>query len=496
MYWANFFHIYQPADQQADVLEAVVAQCYRPLLTHLKDNKNVRLTLNINGALTELLAKHGHQDLIDMLKEMGKDGRVEFTSSAKYHAFLPFLEKDEIIRQIKMNDETNRKYLGDSYKPKGFFSPEMAFKHELVPIIEELGYEWMILDEITAFGEPNRVDYNKIYKIKGSNLKVFFRERRLSNLIMSAVVRSPESLIESMKDDLASNRYVLTGMDGETFGHHRPGLEKMLFEVFKTPQFKFVNISDLQGLYKDIEEIELVESTWASSKQDIEKGIQFLSWSDPENTLHTMQYELVKLVLDEVKAMDKRLPEYDEIRNKMDKAEASDHFWWASAKPWWSMEMIEDGAYRLLDTLRAIPSVKKELLEKASELYEQIVSTGFHWQRSGKIREMAKEQQAILRIPFKDRMYHQGYVEGIYEAFVSMMKGLEKKAAAEQEYEKALMWRDAVWKLEHKLDVFDSISAIDLVRAEISNEEIKKVLEKYKEEYTRLRGGQPEQRGS
>src|SRR4051812_8266464 len=125
MKWANFLHVYQPADQQKDILEAIVSQSYRPIFTHLKENKHIRLTLNINGALLELFDKYGYQDLIDLLKEAGKEGRIEFTSSAKYHAFLPFLNQDEIVRQIKMNDETNSFFLGESYKPQGFFPPEM-----------------------------------------------------------------------------------------------------------------------------------------------------------------------------------------------------------------------------------------------------------------------------------------------------------------------------------------------------------------------------------
>ncbi|MEI8062313.1 MAG: hypothetical protein WCG97_03385 [bacterium] len=497
MYWANFLHIYQPADQQSDVLDAIVSQCYRPLLEHLRDNKNVRLTLNINGALMELFDRHGYRDLIEMMKVMGKDGRIEFTSSAKYHAFLPLLNKEEIIRQIQMNDETNRSYLGDAYNPQGFFPPEMAFKEDLVPIIEDLGFKWIILDEIAAHGETGTVDYNKIYKIKNSNVKVFFRERRLSNLIMSAVVRSPETLVEAMKKDLESGRYVITAMDGETFGHHRPGLEKMLFDVFRTPQFKLVNISDLIGLYKETEEIVPVKSTWASSKQDIDQGIQFLSWSDPENILHTMQWKLVNLVLEQLEKMQKGTPEYADVRKKMDRALASDHFWWASAKPWWSMEMIEDGAYRLLETLRSIQNVDKEILDKAGRLYEHIVSTGFNWQRSGKIRDMMHEQQTLLRIPFKDRTVGKGGAEeGVYHAFMDMMKNLERQAVERKEYEKAILWRDAAFKLENKLDIYDTINAVDLLRVEIPNEKVEETIAQYKKQYDELRGGQPEQRGA
>ncbi len=497
MYWANFLHIYQPAEQQPDILEAIIAQSYRPILTYLANAKNVRVTFNVNGSLLELFDKYGHRDLIDLLREMGRNGRVEYTGSAKYHAFIPFLEPKEIIRQVTTNNETNAFFLGDAYKPKGFFPPEMAYTNTLAPIIESLGFEWVLLDEIAAEGIPGRVDYTKLYRIQGTKLLAFFRERRLSNLIMSAVVRSKETLRDAMREDIKSDRFVLTAMDGETFGHHRPGLEKMLFDILDTKDFNLVTISELRTQYHDVKEITPVASTWASSKEDIDQGIQFLSWSDPANIIHTWQWELVKLVLYEVYAMDPKYPRYELVRHKMDIALASDHFWWASAKPWWSMEMVEDGAFHLLDTLRTIPDVAPEKLDRARVLYEHIVSTGFNWQRTGKIREMMREQQSILRIPFKDRTIGRGGEEvGVYHAFMDMMQRLESDAAGRREYEKAILWRDAMFKLEHNLDIYDTINAIDLLRVEIPHEVVEKTIEKYKEQYRTIRGGQPEQRGN
>lgn len=497
MYWANFLHFYQPAEQQPDILEAIVKQSYRPLLEGFKKRKRVRLTLNVNGSLLELFDKYRYRDLLDILRQLGKEKRIEFASSAKYHAILPFLNKDEIIRQIKINDETNKFFLGEAYKPAGFFPPEMAHKKELLPIVEELGFEWIILDEIACSGDVGKVDFTKIYKIRGKNLKVFFRERRLSNLIMSAVVRSRDSLLEAMKEDLKINRFVLTAMDGETFGHHRPGLEKMLFEVFDAPEFELIPISEIPRHYHEIIDVEPVKSTWASSKQDIEKNIQFLSWSDPENMIHKWQWDLINLALNELYAMNKKHPRYALVRKKMDIALSSDHLFWASAKPWWSLEMIESGVYQLLQTIRLVPDVSKEKLEKALDYYEKIISTAFNWQRTGKIREMMREQKSILRIPFKERTIGRGGAErGVYYAFLDMMKKLEKKASRNGEYEKAILWRDAIYKLRNKLDIYDTINAIDLLRVEIPHEEVEKTIEKYKNNYREIRGGQPEQRGA
>ena len=497
MYWANFLHFYQPAGQQEDIMEAIVAQSYRPILNGVKKNKKIRLTFNINGALLELFDKYGYRDLIDILRDLGKEGRVEFTSSSKYHAFLPFAEEKEIIRQIQINDETNKFYLADGYKPQGFFPPEMAYKKELVLILEDLGFKWIILDEIACGGEPGRVDYKKVYKIKDSNLLVFFRERRLSNLIMSAVVRSEETLKEAMKDDLKSGRYLITAMDAETFGHHRPGLEKMLFDVLAAPEFELIQISDILKHYKDYEEVSPVKSTWASSVEDIKNNIQFLSWNDPENIIHKFQWDFLNMVLREFYKVPVDAPGYPVLRDKIDAVLASDPFWWASAKPWWSLEMIEVGAWRLLEAMEAIPNISKAQVDRARDFYTKIISTAFNWQRTGRIRQMMKEQKSILRIPFKDRTIGKaGAEKGVYHAFIDMMKKLEREAAKKGEYEKAILWRDSIYKLQNKLDIYDTINAIDLLRVEIPHKEVEKTIEKYKDKYRQIRGGQPEQRGN
>jgi hypothetical protein len=497
MRWANFLHMYQPTEQQSDILEAIVAQSYRPVVEGLINHKRICLTLNVNGALLELLDKYGYHDIIDNLRNLGREKRIEFTSSTKYHALAPFLNEQEIVRQITLNNESLEFFLGKKVKPKGFFPPEMAYDEKIIPIIEDMGFKWLILDEISCGGEVGRVDYGKIYKVKDSKLSVFFRQRRLSNLIMSAVVRSRKTLLEAMHENLESGKYIVTAMDLETFGHHRPGLEKLLFEVLDTPEIDLIQISDAEKYYKEEKEVIPTKATWASSKQDIDKGIQFLSWSDPENIIHKYQRELTGLALDEVYVLDKSNSQYDLIRKKMDIALASDQFWWASAKPWWSLEMIEEGAYLLLNLLRGVPSLEKEKLERGRDLYERIVSTAFNWQRTGKIRHMMAEQVAILRIPFMDRTIGRGgSEEGVYWAFIDMMKRLEREATEKREYEKAILWRDAMYKLENKLDIYDTINAIDLLRIEIPNEEVEETIKKYKEKYYEIRGGQPEQRGA
>ncbi len=496
MLWGNFLHVYQPHGQDPDVLEAIIQQCYEPVFKGILQYENAYITVNINAALLELFDKYGYHELIDTIAEGGRQGKIEFTGSAKYHALLPFLPREEMLRQISINHETNCHYLGDAYQPKGIFLPEMAYSPEVAPVIEEAGFDWVLLDEIAYGGKIDSPDNTRLYKIKGTDVYAFFRERRISNLIMSAVVRSSDSLKEAIQDDLASSRYSITGMDGETFGHHRIGLENLLFEIFEDPAFNLVRISDVIDHYNNTEEVDPVASTWASSQEDIDNGIQFISWSDPDNDIHTLQWQLWKLVIDEFYQLPADDPAYDDLRHKLDYAVASDQFFWASAKPWWSIDMIEEGAYSLLQIIQKQPNAEETNRKKAQDLYNRILSTTFEWKRSGKISQMRRERREKQNIPFKERTLEAGGAEeGVYDAFIDMMKEREQAAVEQRDYEEAILWRDAIYKLEHKLDVYESLHAVDLLRTRITNEEVEKTIEKYKDQYRKIRGGQPEQRG-
>jgi hypothetical protein len=501
MIWLNFLHFYQPSNQQEDILASVAAQCYRPVFERINKTPNVTLTINITGALLELFDRYGYKDLIEDIKQAVADKKIELTGSCKYHALLPLIPEEEAIRQIRQNEETLRKYFGDNLKLSGFFPPEMAYDPKLSPMLEKLGYKWVIIDEIAHPGGFIDGVSDKIFVSKGSKLKIFFRVRRVSNLIMSAVVRNKESFKKSIRNELSSEGYLVTGMDGETFGHHRVGFENYLFEMLEATEISqstITNYLDSPEGIGQIEEVLPLSCTWASSLQDIDKGIQFISWKDSGNEIHRHQWELLEMALDLVNRHkpDSKELRFLEVRKKMDMALASDHFFWASGKPWWGLEMIEDGAYRLLDVVRSTPGVTEQEKIRAASLYEKIVSTSFTWQRSGKIRKMAIEQNEFMRIPFKDRTVGKGGTEeAVYQAFFDMMKEQELAAVRSGEYEKAVLWRDALYKLDKKLDIYDTINAVDLLRIDIGNSEVERIIEKYKQDYLKIRGGQPEQRG-
>jgi len=489
-HWATILHFYQPYNQKREIIDKIVEQCYRPVANGILASPDARITINFTGVLLDLLAKYGHRDVIDLYGEAARQGKIELVASAKFHAILPLLPPDEARRQIAINNDTNRSYFGDVYKPRGVFLPEVAWDPKLATILDEFGFDWVMLDELAANGHIGSVDYSKTYQIRGAKVKAMFREHRLSTLV-SSIARDVATLKETAREELAVDRAIITGMDGETFGHHQAGHEKLLFSMFDEPDIPMVLMSELLEFYPTVQTIKTVACTWASSEDDISKGIQFISWDDPTNEIHRLQWELLRMTVERLAQLPKTDPNYVVLRARLDWAVASDQFYWAAAKPWWMIEYIERGAYELLTILQQLPTTSPWSSERGLALYHEILSVAYEWQRSGKID--THDDQA--RVPFKELTLEAGDA-GTWHAFLDMLRQEEAAAAERSDYEEAILWRNGVYKLENKLDIYDAIYIIDLLRRKLPKGEVEDTIAKYRKKYNRIRGGQVEQRSN
>jgi len=439
MRWANFLHIYQPPTQKREILERVVRECYRPVLSGLLKIPKVKLTLNFSSCLTELLVNNGFEEVINLARNLAKEGKLEFTASAKYHPLLPKIPEREIIRQIKMDLETNKKFFGETYNPQGFFPPEMAFNLDLAKIVAGLGLKWIIVDE---FSYPGKLSWEKVYKIKDLPLNIYFRERRVSFKILSAQLGTEKMVVQELGKELLKNRYLLTAMDGETFGHHRVGLEELLFELYRSEKIESVFVSDLPSYFPS-EEVVPLPSTWALMPKDIQKNLPFSRWDDPDNLIHQLQWRLTNLAISSVGK------EEGPARKLLDRALHSDQYWWASARPWWSIEYIEAGAKELLEVVNLSPSATLSQKQEARDLYFKIITTAFDWQRSGKIREISQKEDEEVR-QRTDQALSGAQKEEIKKMILSLKKQM-LAAAKHQEYERAAQLRDRIKELKNYL---------------------------------------------
>jgi alpha-amylase/alpha-mannosidase (GH57 family) len=420
IYWAPLLHFYQPPTQTSSMLMRISNESYRPLVDVFEEFPNARITVNINGVLTEMLGQCGHSDVLEKLRKLAEAGRIEFTGSGKYHPVLPLIPTDEMERQIRLNYQTNRNLLGDTYAPRGIFPPEMCYSRDIVDPIIESRHEWIILSGIAC---PVAWPMNVVHEITSGHdkLAVFFRDDILSNKISFRGIDGP-GFIEHLKRlyNPKGDIYVVTAMDAETFGHHiqhwdqlflaqifeklepmpnqdktmheqKPMAEqhRKLFEFEKDKaerQISIVTVSQLLYIFPRGNKVEPKPSSWSTSEDDIRIQNYYPLWDDKNNPLHQKQWEHLSIVMDlahksmELADNDSAKQFSDVSRTLLDAALHSDQFWWASKKPMWDVNMVYRGLNLqrevLLNAYKAI-SLSNIKAEAKKEYYYKLVAARY-----------------------------------------------------------------------------------------------------------------------
>ncbi|HYM15685.1 MAG TPA: hypothetical protein VEZ14_09005 [Dehalococcoidia bacterium] len=411
IYWASLLHFYQPPIQIPEVLRKVVAESYRPLIDVFRGQPHARVSVNINGVLTEMLYESGYQDVIDGLKELAGNGQLEFVGSAKYHAILPLIDEDEQRRQIRRNHLTNRHFFGDLYQPRGFFPPEMCYDRSFLDPMIDFGHEWVIMSGV---GCPAAWPTSRVHRAlshDGHETAVIFRDDVLSNKI-SFQDMDGRAFIDHLRSAYGKqdDMYIVTAMDAETFGHHIENWDQLfLAEAYEavTPldhvvqprslatstralltmteqqgddRVVSVKVSDVVDRFPRGETVEPRPSSWSTTHDDLDRGIPYPLWQAPGNYIHRLQWEHVEIMGELVRtaqdaadgAVSKRHAEI--ARGLMDPALHSCQFWWASRRPHWDVNMIARGldqqagavlnAYRAINLSGAPEEVKRHAYYK------------------------------------------------------------------------------------------------------------------------------------
>ncbi|PIW68870.1 MAG: hypothetical protein COW10_00180 [Candidatus Omnitrophica bacterium CG12_big_fil_rev_8_21_14_0_65_42_8] len=385
IYWAPLLHFYQPPTQSHGVLAKICGESYRPLIKVFKEHPESRVTVNMCGVLTEMLADHGYQDILKGLKDLGQDGQVEFVESSKFHAILPLIPKTEVKRQIELNKITNLSFFNDSYKTRGFFLPEMCYSDAVGSIVRGMGYEWIIVSGIANQGKWP-MDYVTSFKLSSGSMKAFFRDDIISNMISFKNIDAV-SFVSRIKE-LAEGKqdaYIITAMDAETFGHHIHGWENIflgkLYEIIKdSKEVKAVKISDLLEKFPAVKGRHPRPSSWSTSNEEIMAGNYYPLWNTPHNNIHRLQWEHMNMCLEifqeagNKKDIEKSALFFNTARGALDMALHSCQFWWANKDRMWSENLINKGlilqeeailnAYLAVANSGCRPSEKKRCYNK------------------------------------------------------------------------------------------------------------------------------------
>lgn len=388
MRWTNFFHIYQPPAWDEAIVRRAANEAYLPLINILQRRPKLRITLNITGALIEQLTELGLNNVLVGFRQLAESGQVELVGSAIYHPILPLLPTEEIVRQIDLQETLCRSVFGRAFNPRGFYAPEMAYGPVLDRLLLDRGYEWIILDEV-ASGGIGQLRFDRQY-VAPSGLGLVFRNRHMSDyLSFGANIDQPEQAIATIQHDDRSRTELVTAMDGENLGHHRPGVDR-LWELLATwPDVTSSTVTAYRQDQPKSVTIDPRSSSWSSLGFELGADIPYGLWNHPDNPIHKLQWQLTYLVIEAVSSATAD-PGYDAARRLLDRALTSDKYWWASASPWWDMTIVIRETQRLIDVIAPLTHLPARTRNQGERLMQQVAATVELWDKTG----LAKRRQA------------------------------------------------------------------------------------------------------
>jgi len=369
MKWINFLHFYQPANADDFIIKEAIDRSYLRLIEILENHPQVKFTLNIAACLLSR-GEFERRGLPERLKKLLERGQIELTGSAAYHALLPLVSEEEARAQILETENILKKYFGENFKPRGFFLPEMAYSAPVAKIIKEFGYEWIILDEISAGRGLDKIDCHKAYTDQNSGLKVIFRSRRFSNCYV------PDRLEEFFKN----NDLVISATDAELYGHRHEDPEKQLEKVLADENLRTELLSDFIKTAPAGEEIKIAASNWESTEKELENKEPYALWYDKKNKIQMRIWKLADFASALIKKY-RADDNYCWARWHLVRGLSSCTFWWASGRDFshnfgpraWSPDEIERGVNELIRSVRSLHDVTSRQPKMAAEkLYIKI----------------------------------------------------------------------------------------------------------------------------
>ncbi len=397
MYVAFLLDLFQPSSQNDKVIDEVTRECYQPLVELFNSKPNAKFTVSLTNSLASLLVNLGKNKTIEELKLAVELGRIEMIHTGAYYPIFPLSPALEVKRQIVLDMDFKAGYFGLE-KISGIFSPEMCYHDKLLPIYQEIGFKWTIIDNRVMEMNGVKIPQHEIYHV--NDMAVFMRSELWSNRIRNEpdnhltgreFVRQMEAEIKLQQQDC----YTIIAISGETFGHHvkyyqETFLRDMLCKLSESDSVELCLVSDLLKLNsltkieksKNVgKEFEFFPScSWATQPDDYSRGDYYSLWKSKDNPIHKNLWRLTDMIWNANSVIDFHNVESDSnneltlLRALLDRSFYSTQYFWASI--WfWNPERIYEGIDLQMRTLYLCASLTDnyDLLEAGRDLYTQLM---------------------------------------------------------------------------------------------------------------------------
>ncbi|MHA2364640.1 MAG: hypothetical protein ACXAC7_11840, partial [Candidatus Hodarchaeales archaeon] len=368
-----FLHAYQPPIpvQTVEVIERLVQVSYIPLTNAFVNNPEIKLTLNINASLTEMLVEYGDK-VLENICQLAESNQIEFVESGAYHPILPLISPKYQKIQLDLNNKINRKLLGSHYKPVGVFPPELALNNTVAKFLSELNYKYSIASEPTfpfgfKQGLPYFMDFNKKFFI-------IRRNRYISNDLAFRKYKTPEAFLKVIKQHSKGEigNIPIIGMDFETFGEHHRNYHNFLLKSLK--KMNVLTINDYIELLEQENESfeisfeEIRASSWSTEDYEVQNKIPYPLWDHPSNSLHQLILTLMEILeqaLQWIEPTDRLMNFY--------KSQQSCQLWWC-ADGRFGPDIIRRASSFQLKTLKEIGELAETYTGNRREVIEILIT--------------------------------------------------------------------------------------------------------------------------
>ena len=405
--WANLINLYQPANCDRAEFDKIVNKSYIPLLRIFSQSPEIKFTLNLPGSTVDLLIKTGFGPLIKKIAEMADRGQIDFTMTPKYQPLMPFLNDDDIDRQVEAGNKICKKYFGINYTPRGLYSPYLAYSPVVSKTTARFGLKWVITDDI-SLSNGNQNNNTMLFMDKAAGGIILIpRHRELSdqlegNIWARKIPRSASEFVQAASQKCANDKYFVTVINAEYFGHTHAGRHGLLKALYGDNRLRKVAVSDLRALVKRKEFVKATEGTAETAMQDMKRKKPFQVWQNESNVLQQTLWQLFNLASAEIKnAGAKGDPQYVRAREMFDSSSAAVNWLMVSGSPWWNSAYALQASDDLAIAVFVLLSSPLKAKENAIALRLKLYSDVEQFEKNGEVKKWQKNCLRANNIPFE-----------------------------------------------------------------------------------------------
>jgi len=267
-----------------------------------------RVHLSLSGTLLETLSNHDFQSRVygtvkcgDLLWKF-RNPAIDILGTGYYHPVLPLIpdadRKEQIMRWLGI-----ARHLFENQQFNGFWPPEMGFSMELIPLLKQLGFRYVLVDSerVEAISPMSwqQLRYQPhVARHDGEEIIIIVRDRALSNAQESGM--DPGWFINEVAERTRQCDFpslITTCSDGENGNWFRnSNWSSNFWGAFYQPLMDQVRannagfsptfIHDYLDRFGAHGEVYVHSGAWNTGEHD---GMGFTQWTGSENQKDTLQ---------------------------------------------------------------------------------------------------------------------------------------------------------------------------------------------------------------